>query len=524
MVRSTTILIVVFSLLIFPRTQIRSQPDAYSDTGMEEGNPKIVVSSLEVSENTLKLRYEIRNDSEDDVWILMGPGESGTNAEVFMTEDSQTLMIRERHDLPTSVLSNPFYGRYIHLRAGEIQTESISLTIPVKPKYGLTRKRREAKGIEYATCMTIEIGYYTGDLPKMIFSMLEEVEKTNAKRLLDPTYTMTIKDWFIGLLGFNEKNESLRQRDEEVLIPYTHQAFKGEKVLRTTIKDLYIPYEEKEDQYRLDPPDLNPCTRVEIQYQPSMLEYFFPYPSQQSLLSHKELEYLRSEKTIVVEDTSYLKALAYDVGKGEPTGGIVRERNKANIVCYRDNECLMSLPIYNNYSIITEKNYRFTYTEGIPSLKICTPQIQKMELRVQCAANLRNLWYRLRLYNKAEKNLLKGQSSAIEIVYPTPAKWCNYMVRAYKSEGMSDKRNTRLYICPAVGAGRCHYAMSLNCKPDSLPDMVLLFETKGGWNQHGGPELFIFDNHDPKGGCVLLNDGTVKFIRTKEELQKLRWK
>jgi len=48
----------------------------------------------------------------------------------------------------------------------------------------------------------------------------------------------------------------------------------------------------------------------------------------------------------------------------------------------------------------------------------------------------------------------------------------------------------------------------------------------------GGPELFTFDNHEPKGGCVLLNDGnlysvpgpTVRFIRTKEELQALRWK
>jgi hypothetical protein len=54
--------------------------------------------------------------------------------------------------------------------------------------------------------------------------------------------------------------------------------------------------------------------------------------------------------------------------------------------------------------------------------------------------------------------------------------------------------------------------------------MVLLFETKTGWNQHGGPELFTFDNHDPKGGCVLLNNGTVKFIRTEEELKQLRWK
>jgi hypothetical protein len=36
--------------------------------------------------------------------------------------------------------------------------------------------------------------------------------------------------------------------------------------------------------------------------------------------------------------------------------------------------------------------------------------------------------------------------------------------------------------------------------------------------------LFTFDNHEPRGGCVLLNDGTVKFVRTKEELAQLRWK
>jgi len=40
----------------------------------------------------------------------------------------------------------------------------------------------------------------------------------------------------------------------------------------------------------------------------------------------------------------------------------------------------------------------------------------------------------------------------------------------------------------------------------------------------GGPELFTFDNHEPRGGYVLLNDGTVKFIRTQEELNSLRWK
>jgi hypothetical protein len=66
--------------------------------------------------------------------------------------------------------------------------------------------------------------------------------------------------------------------------------------------------------------------------------------------------------------------------------------------------------------------------------------------------------------------------------------------------------------------------MNPSCSYNSPADVVLLFEAKDGWNQHGGPELFTFDNHDPKGGLVLLNDGTLKFIRTEEELKQLRWK
>jgi hypothetical protein len=68
------------------------------------------------------------------------------------------------------------------------------------------------------------------------------------------------------------------------------------------------------------------------------------------------------------------------------------------------------------------------------------------------------------------------------------------------------------------------YAMNSNCRDDSPPDVVFLFESKPGWNQHGGPELFTFDNHDPKGGLVLFNNGTIKFIRTEERLKRLRWK
>jgi hypothetical protein len=39
--------------------------------------------------------------------------------------------------------------------------------------------------------------------------------------------------------------------------------------------------------------------------------------------------------------------------------------------------------------------------------------------------------------------------------------------------------------------------------------LVLLFETKGGWNQYGGPELLSTKNHKGDGCHVLINDSHV---------------
>jgi prepilin-type processing-associated H-X9-DG protein len=65
--------------------------------------------------------------------------------------------------------------------------------------------------------------------------------------------------------------------------------------------------------------------------------------------------------------------------------------------------------------------------------------------------------------------------------------------------------------------------MNPDCEPNSPADLVLLFETKGGWNQYGGPELLTLDNHKGEGANVLFNDGHVKFIKP-DEVGKLKWK
>lgn len=108
--------------------------------------------------------------------------------------------------------------------------------------------------------------------------------------------------------------------------------------------------------------------------------------------------------------------------------------------------------------------------------------------------------------------------------YPAPSAWCSIISIYDKTRVSGEDPAREIFQCPGAGQGKCHYAMNSECKVDSPGDTVLLFETKAGWNQQGGPELFTFDNHEPKGGCVLLNDGTVKFIRTEDELKQLRWK
>jgi len=62
--------------------------------------------------------------------------------------------------------------------------------------------------------------------------------------------------------------------------------------------------------------------------------------------------------------------------------------------------------------------------------------------------------------------------------------------------------------------------MNPHADPCCAPDVVLLFESQGGWNLFGGPELMTTERH--KGGCVLFVDGSVRWIKP-EEVIGLKW-
>jgi hypothetical protein len=175
--------------------------------------------------------------------------------------------------------------------------------------------------------------------------------------------------------------------------------------------------------------------------------------------------------------------------------------------------------------------------------------------KIDCANNLEKLGKAMLFY--AEQN---------HHHYPSADKWCDLLIK-----------NTRVresdFLCPGSAKGVCHYAINPNAEPISryndfncfldsygldykeilknldskegkkryefllrryftqssnkkireLSNIVLLFETKEGWNQFGELELLTTENHKGEGANVLFNNGSVKFLEP-DKFGKLKWK
>jgi len=101
--------------------------------------------------------------------------------------------------------------------------------------------------------------------------------------------------------------------------------------------------------------------------------------------------------------------------------------------------------------------------------------------------------------------------------YPPADKWCDLLIEH------TDIEETVFDLAAQEWwRNSFHYAINPKCEPNSPGDIVLLFETKGGWNQFGGPELLTTDNHMGKGCNVLFNDGHVEFM-SPERFEGLKW-
>ncbi len=176
----------------------------------------------------------------------------------------------------------------------------------------------------------------------------------------------------------------------------------------------------------------------------------------------------------------------------------------------------------------------------------CSLWVKRNAFRIICASNLRDLGKAMRQY-----------ASDYGERYPTTEKWCDLLV---EYAGVKERK----FFCKSVEDGSyfgsrpideanfpanvillgesntpngqrqymytiqwSHYAMNPNATPNSPGDVVLLFETRHGWNQYGGAKILSDENHlqmeGLKGSNVLFNDGSVRFVKPKK-LGKLKWK
>ena len=153
---------------------------------------------------------------------------------------------------------------------------------------------------------------------------------------------------------------------------------------------------------------------------------------------------------------------------------------------------------------------------GLFIFSLIWPAIQNNRLiahRLICGMNLSSLGKAMRMYRDDYGR------------YPTPEKWCDLLLgQGNVSEGM--------FKCPGNKKQRCSYALNPNVTVNSAGDVVVLFETKGGWNRVGGAELITSENHMWSGsdgskhegcGCnVFFNDGHTEFVKARD-VEELKW-
>ena len=146
--------------------------------GYTEAAVALTVERVTMSSDGLNLCYQIRNNSEEDIWFCDDmDAKSPIDFETVTSRDGETLFIRMRLDMPDGwwhVYTRP-YGRYRRLASGEVHRGALWLACPVQRQPVLTsRSAHHQREVKEARFLVLEIGYCCGDLPGGLLDILRE--------------------------------------------------------------------------------------------------------------------------------------------------------------------------------------------------------------------------------------------------------------------------------------------------------------------------------------------------------------
>lgn len=203
----------------------------------------ISLTNLEVTDSSLDLSYEIRNDSDHEAWMC---SESGPPFEVFLALDTQTLVIRKRMDVPDDSIwdrGTPV-GTYVRIVPGASLTESVQTTLPVTPRITYSAKKT-TEVAQTVTRLALEIGYFDEDLPTLIHTICAIADTCSIPSGSFPSET--INTYFRGVVIRGSLGRYFDRLNPDpygagrVRIFYPHGLI--EEILRADVNDVSIPYE-----------------------------------------------------------------------------------------------------------------------------------------------------------------------------------------------------------------------------------------------------------------------------------------
>ena len=130
----------------------------------------ILLGSLKVTNRSVEMRCEIRNDTEQDIWVYdYDEKESQSKTREIMDRDLQGIVFLKGMDwlYHGEVYANGSRVPYTRLRPGESRPEVFSSQLPIEFWFDGSLGFLQAidRGVETITRLTFKIGYYTkGDL------------------------------------------------------------------------------------------------------------------------------------------------------------------------------------------------------------------------------------------------------------------------------------------------------------------------------------------------------------------------
>ena len=229
-----------------------SSADEPPQSETEPAGVTMALTGLDVNDQTLELRWKIKNESDHEVWICDSMKVLGVrDFDSYIAKDAKTLVIRKRSDLRIEgIIESPINSQYIRLRPGQERSFYLSESLPFYTQSLLEAEvADDPHTFRHAGRIALEIGFYDEDLRGLILKIVELAEKLKCDTTIDLNFNdmEILYPYFGGIwIGstFNrnaEIREILNETGDEFILPLIGHILKAEKTLRITVDGVSIP-------------------------------------------------------------------------------------------------------------------------------------------------------------------------------------------------------------------------------------------------------------------------------------------